>query len=568
MRGIERTKDEGRKAKDGPRAGSVTDKVRAALWHVPVGLQLSILYTLLFVVTLTLLGWVLYTQIDRFLVQNTAERLERTSSAVLSRSFDFERGDPRGGEPGDGGRRPNIPVGQPPAPPDGGNMLERMAGLLVRELSAPDVTVAVLNMQGEVITSTVTFEGVARSLPSMPEGWLDGVAVPVVQDGPAAASQWVAGAAEGGRQLVIVQAFSVFSPSTGRQTMFLLQAASMEGADAILGQLGLYLVLGVLVGTIAGVWVVLWLTRTVLRPLDRMARTAEAIAGGDLNRRLRLPAGGNEVARLGGAFDHMVDRLAANLQAQRRFVADASHELRTPLTSLEGLSEMLLMGADRGDGRAVQRMARSMHGELGRMARLVSDLLTLSRLDSAAPMQMAAVDTGKLLDNIAEQVTPLAEAREVRLHVAREGHGPILVSADPDRLKQVVLNLVDNALRYTPAAGEVRLSAGHDAAGNVRIEVRDTGPGIAPEDIPYIFDRFYRGDPSRARTTGSTGLGLAIARSILQAHGGTIEVQSTPGSGACFIVTLPAHRRVVEAVGEAARAEAPQHTYSAAETKV
>jgi two-component system OmpR family sensor kinase len=564
----ETAKDEGRRTKD-TEGESVIGKARAALWCVPVGLQLSVLYTLLFVVTLTLLGWVLYTQIDRFLVQNTAERLERTASTVLSRSFDFERGDPRGGEPRDGGRRPSIPVGQPPAPPDGGNMIERMAGQLVRELSAPDVTVAILSMQGKVITSTVTFEGIARSLPALPEGWLEGVAMPLVQDGPAAASQWVAGAAEGGRELVIVQAFNVFSPSTGRQTMLLLQSASMEGADAILGQLGLYLVLGVLVGTIAGVCVVLWLTRIVLKPLDKMARTAEAIAGGDLNRRLRLPAGGNEVARLGGAFDHMVDRLAANLQAQRRFVADASHELRTPLTSLEGLSEMLLMGADRGDGRAVQRMARSMHGEIGRMARLVSDLLTLSRLDSAAPMQMAAVDAGKLLDNIAEQVTPLAEAREVRLDVVREGNGPILVFADPDRLKQVVLNLVDNALRYTPAAGEVRLSTGHDATGNVRIEVRDTGPGIAPEDIPYIFDRFYRGDPSRARTTGSTGLGLAIARSILQAHGGTIEVQSAPGSGACFIVTLPAHHHHVEKPGETAMAaEAPPRTYSAAGTKV
>jgi two-component system OmpR family sensor kinase len=299
-----------------------------------------------------------------------------------------------------------------------------------------------------------------------------------------------------------------------------------------------------------------------------MARTAEAIAGGDQNRRLRLPSGGNEVARLGGAFDHMVDRLAANLQAQRRFVADASHELRTPLTSLEGLSEMLLMGADRGDGRAVQRMARSMHGELGRMARLVSDLLTLSRLDSAAPMQFAPVDVGKLLENIAEQVTPMAEAREIDLNVAREGDGLVVVSADPDRLKQVILNLVDNALRYTPANGEVKLSAGHDAeTGRVRIEVRDTGPGIAVDDIPYIFDRFYRGDPSRARTTGSTGLGLAIARSIAQAHGGTIEAQSTPGEGACFIVTLPAHRPTAQA-DAAVAAEAPQRSYSAAGTKV
>jgi signal transduction histidine kinase len=509
----------------------------------------------------------LYAQIDRFLVQNTAERLERTAGSVLTRHTDVDR-DPRGGGPGEGGRRPSIPVGQPPAPLEGQGMHEGEMARLVHELSAPDVTVAVFNTDGGVITSTVTFEGVTRALPALPDGWLAMVALPVSQNGIGPASQWMVDGDGSGRQLVVAQAFNDFFPGVGRQNLVLLQVASMEGADAILSQLGLYLVLGVLIGTIAGVLVVLWLTRTVLRPLDRMARTAEAIAGGDLNRRLRLPSGGNEVARLGGAFDHMVDRLAANLQAQRRFVADASHELRTPLTSLEGLSEMLLMGADRGDGRAVQRMARSMHGELGRMARLVSDLLTLSRLESAAPMQFAPVDVGKLLENIAEQVTPMAEAREIDLNVAREGDGLVVVSADPDRLKQVILNLVDNALRYTPANGEVKLSAGHDAeTGRVRIEVRDTGPGIAVDDIPYIFDRFYRGDPSRARTTGSTGLGLAIARSIAQAHGGTIEAQSTPGEGACFIVTLPAHRPTAQA-DAAVAAEAPQRSYSAAGTKV
>jgi signal transduction histidine kinase len=224
---------------------------------------------------------------------------------------------------------------------------------------------------------------------------------------------------------------------------------------------------------------------------------------------------------------------------------------------------MLLMGADRGDERAVQRMARSMHSELGRMARLVSDLLTLSRLDSAAPMSFATVDVGRLLDNIAEQVTPISEARSVRLHVAYEKAAPILVPADPDRLKQVILNLVDNALRYTPPDGEEQLSAGYEpATGRVSIEVRDTGPGIAQEDLPYIFDRFYRGDPSRARTTGSTGLGLAIARSIVQAHGGAIEVYSAPGAGACFVVTLPSHRALL-AESAAPLPEANKGAYSA-----
>lgn len=519
---------------------SATDKVRAAIWRVPVGLQLSALYTLLFIVSLSLLGWVLYSQLDHFLVQNRAAELQRTAGPVLEHGSEFDRGGPGG--PGRGpGNDDGYGDYEGGPPPFGDFTDQRTLSRIVRELSAPDVTVAVLDSQGEVITSTVSFDGEARIVPALPDGWMNEVALPSDGGGAAYGAQWMVTGADR-RELVVVQAANlIFNGGY----VYVLQAASMDSADAVLNQLAVYLVLGVIIGTVAGVFVVLWLTRTVLRPLDKMSRTAAAIAAGDLNMRLKLPEGSNEVAQLGGAFDHMVDRLAASLQAQRRFVADASHELRTPLTSLEGMSEMLLMGADRGDSRAVQRMAKSMHGELGRMARLVSDLLTLSRLDAAAPMKVSAVDAVKLLENVVEQVTPMAEAREIKLNVIHLGESPILVPADPDRLKQVVLNLVDNALRYTPAEGEVRLAAKYTATGQVQIEVKDTGPGLAPEDVEHIFDRFYRGDPSRARSTGNMGLGLSIVHSIVQAHGGTIEARSVPGEGACFVVTLPGFREQV-----------------------
>jgi two-component system OmpR family sensor kinase len=328
------------------------------------------------------------------------------------------------------------------------------------------------------------------------------------------------------------------SPQT---PLYLEQVTSLEGADAVLNQLRLYIVLGIVVGMAVGMAAGLALTRTILRPLDRMVRTAEAIAGGDLDRRLHLPSGRNEVARLGSAFDHMVERLGAALQAQRRFVVDASHELRTPLTSLEGLSEMLLMGADRGDTRVVQKTVRAMHSELERLGRLVADLLTLSRLDSTAPVKLVPSDVCLLLNEVSEQMSPIAESHRVRL-AARCGDGEaVMVRGEPDKLKQVVLNLADNALRYTPPGGEVELSASCDRAkGQVEIQVRDTGTGIAPDDLPHIFDRFYRGDLSRARATGNTGLGLAIVRGIVEAHGGLIAVESTQGEGTCFTITLPA----------------------------
>ena len=503
---------------------SFADRARAAAWRVPVGWQLGALYTLLLVTTLALLGAGLYVRLDGFLVQNTAGRLEQVAGAALDRGPGYERGDRR--EPGRRFDRSDATV-----------------AYLLRDLSAPDVTVAVLNREGEVLSATTRFNDKASStLPLLPAGWLEQIPSGLLSGGSTAVvGRWVAPAADGGRRLVVVQTIPDGPGPGNAPTRLLLQAASLDAADAILDQVRLYLLLGVLIGSVVGMLAGLALTRAVLRPLDRMARTAEAIAGGDLSHRLRLPPGGNEVARLGSAFDHRVDRLAATLQAQRRFIADASHELRTPLTSLEGLSEMLLIGADRGDSRTIQRMARAMHGELARMGRLVADLLTLSRLDSAAPLSVANVEAGKLLDDVAEQVAPVAQARQIHLEVAH--NGPLVVRADPDRLKQVILNLVDNALRYSPPEGAVRLTAEPDATpGRVRLQVRDSGPGIAPADLPRIFDRFYRGDPSRTRASGNTGLGLAIAHGIIQAHGGTLEVQSAPGAGATFTVLLPAAR--------------------------
>jgi two-component system OmpR family sensor kinase len=241
----------------------------------------------------------------------------------------------------------------------------------------------------------------------------------------------------------------------------------------------------------------------------------------------------------------MVERLASALEAQRRFVADASHELRTPLTSLEGLSEMLLIGADRGDTRVVQRTVRSMHGELRRLGRLVTDLLTLSRLDSTAPtIIFKPVSPCPLLTGVVEQMTPMSQTRGVHLSLRCDaGVETAVLRADPDRLKQVLLNLLDNALRYTPEEGEVRVWATADTTGKwLQIGVQDTGQGISPEDLPHIFDRFYRGDLSRTRATGNTGLGLSIARAIVQRHGGSISANSSPGEGATFTIVLPMTR--------------------------
>ena len=503
------------------------NRTRRAIWDVPVGLQLSVIYALLLVATLSLLGWALYLQLDGYLVRNTAERLERTMGPSLAQPFPVFRSVPSGGSDFEGDRS-RWRITHPTQ--------EQIASFLVGALSGPDIDVAVLSEDGLIVDATRSqLDGTQHQLPPLPKEWQASMI-----EGQSA--HWVVSDDQGGRQLVMVTPFVLMPPAVDAGArIYVEQATSLAAADAVLNQMRLYLALGIVAGTVLGVLAGLWLTRVVLRPLDRMANTAEAIAGGDLERRLRLPSGRNEVARLGTAFDNMVGRLAASLETQRRFVADASHELRTPLTSLEGLSEMLLMGADQGDTNTVQRTVRAMHGELARMGRLVADLLTLSRLDGRAPMQRVALDVAKTVAEVAAQMAPLAESKSV--HLAMQSEPQAWVRGDPDKLKQVILNLVDNALRYTPPEGLVMLTVRTDQpTRTVQIAVRDTGPGIAAKDLPRIFDRFYRGDTSRARTTGNTGLGLAIARAITEAHGGTIAVQSNPGEGACFIVSLPLSR--------------------------
>ena len=435
-------------------------------WDVPVGLQLSLIYAVLVAATLALLGWALYAQLDSFLVQSTAQGLGRVSSLDMQHSPPSPRGSPDQG-----------------------------VSFLVHQLSEQDtnVSVAVLNSEGQVLSSSqATLGGEAVTIPALPADWESRVV-------NGSQAPWVVDGAGGNRQLIVLTAITMRGPPGRADTpLYLEQVASLAAADAVLNQLRLYILLGIVLGTAIGIVAGLALTRLTLRPLDRMVRTAEAIAGGDLDRRLRLPAGRNEVARLGSAFDHMVDRLGSALEAQRRFVADASHELRTPLTSLEGLSEMLLIGADRGDTSVIQRSVRAMYKELARLGRLVTDLLTLSRLDSTTPMTLKPLDISKLIAEVADQMRPLAEARQV--HVGTIHSHPVVVQAEPDRLKQVVLNLVDNAIRYTPPDGWVELSTAYDAqAGTARIDVSDTGPGIAPEDQAQIFERFYRADPARVR---------------------------------------------------------------------
>jgi signal transduction histidine kinase len=283
------------------------------------------------------------------------------------------------------------------------------------------------------------------------------------------------------------------------------------------------------------------LARAALRPIDRLAQAAQEIgAAQDFGRRVPHRGPRDEVGRLAVTFNEMLgrlqeayERLNAALAAQRQFVADASHELRTPLTTIRGNIGFLRRVVDMDSADREAALA-DVASEVERMSRLVNDLLTLAHADAGQHIPKTTVEFAPLVLEVARQARFLTDCGvEVALGQVDEAR----VEGDPDHLKQLMLILADNAVKYTPAGGRVSLSA-RRLNGHLRLEVHDSGIGIPSDEQLRIFDRFYRTDP--ARSTGGAGLGLSIARWIAEEHGGSITVNSEPGRGSLFTVELPA----------------------------
>ncbi|MER6620294.1 MULTISPECIES: cell wall metabolism sensor histidine kinase WalK [unclassified Streptomyces] len=283
---------------------------------------------------------------------------------------------------------------------------------------------------------------------------------------------------------------------------------------------------------LAAVLGALLLSRAVLRPVRAMTLAAKDLGEGDLERRVPV-SGRDEIAQLGGAFNRMADSLQAGEERQRRLIGDIAHELRTPLANLRGYLEAL-----RDDVvEPTPELLASLHEEALLQQRIVDDLQDLALAEAGAlTYHPTEVDLRELLETGRTAHRAQADAAGVTLEL--DAPVPVFVTADPDRLRQVVGNLVGNAVRATAAGGSVTLALTPRRELAV-VEVRDTGKGIAAQDLPHLFDRFWRADASRGRATGGSGLGLSIARQIVTDHRGTIEVRSTVGVGTTFTVVLP-----------------------------
>lgn len=270
--------------------------------------------------------------------------------------------------------------------------------------------------------------------------------------------------------------------------------------------------------------------------LDHFRDTAREISAATLSRR-RLPISSNrDIGRLSHAFNEMLDRLDRFFDTQRRFVADAAHELRTPLTVMRGEIDVTLRRPR--EAEQYEEILRSNLEEIERLTQLTENLLLLAQAEVGnAREQGIDLDLGDLVHTAVERLRPIAREQQVRLDVTTEG--ALGVRGDAVSLSRVLTNLVDNALRHTPEGEQVAVTCARQG-DRVLLEVSDRGVGIPPHDLPHIFDRFYRVDRARGRSSGGAGLGLAIVRAIVEAHGGTVTAQSEVGRGSCFRVVLPA----------------------------
>lgn len=285
-------------------------------------------------------------------------------------------------------------------------------------------------------------------------------------------------------------------------------------------------------GTLGGGY---WLARKGLAPVDRMVATAAEITSSRLDRRLEAGDAHDELGRLAGTFNDMIERLQHSFEEVRRFTADAAHELRTPLSMMRTEAEVALRAPRSASRDAL--VFESLLEETDRLGRVVTQMLFLCREDAGiATGDQRPVVIDDLIREVADHMRVAADEKGLTLEADARVEGRVL--GDPDRLRQVLFNLLDNAIKYTPSGGQVVIR-GESSNGSVTIVVEDDGVGVAPEHLSHLFERFYRVDSSRGDETEGSGLGLSICRAIAEAHGGRIRIESEPGRGAKAELTLP-----------------------------
>ncbi len=478
-------------------------------WNdLPLRVRLTLLYVGLFSALLLMLATVFYLDTRHFLISNLASRLSaQTESAVEQ----WQR------SPAPPPAPPHAPA-PPPPPGEQGGIPD--ADSLAESIASKGSSVLILDAQGRVVASD------GENANQLPKD-----------------SRCFSKALSSGQEVTCItkvrgkRYLELESPlrraPDGPVVGVAQVTASLHPVDKVLARQQLALGIGFGLLLLLGAALGLWITSSALKPLDDMVETCNRIAEGDLSQRVHLPQRKDEIGRLAEAFDRMADRVEATFEAQGRFIASAAHELRTPLAALQGSMEVLLRGA-LDDPSTAHRLTQSMYREVTRLFRLCDQLLDLSRVRAAEPIHRRSLDLGKFFGEFVAQARFLAQERNLSLVP-----GPsITIPADPDALKRVLFNLVDNSVQHTAEGGHI-VVGWNSVPGGVEIFVEDDGEGIPPKDLPHVFEPFYRGDSSRSRRRGGTGLGLALSKALVEAHGGRISVSSEPGKATRFTIFLP-----------------------------
>lgn len=427
----------------------------------------------------------------------------------------------------------------PPGPPPGtfSPDLEHYASILVQKLASASVNATILSLHGSVLVSGNNFPSNNYPQTPLPVTLSPALVQRTLANDTQNNSYLIVHDADGNRQLVVLLPLV-----SQHHTIAILQLNTPTATfDEYITTLRFILLLGVIGALSIAIALTFPLVGAALHPLVDMERKSRRIAEGNLSIRLHTPLTDDEIGHLALSFNWMVAQLESAFQRQKQFVADVSHELRTPLTALSGSLEMLLIGADQGDVEASRRLARNMYAEVQRMHRLVEDLLALTRLDEGKmTLRVDSIDISAVIEKVYDQAQQLAHGQEIHSEIASDIPP---VRADADRLQQVLLNIIDNALKFTHPDGRVELSAYSEGQASVIVRICDSGKGIPPDALPRVFDRFYRADPARSRHSQSVsgnGLGLAIAKELIEAQGGTIAISSAQGKGTTVIIRLRA----------------------------
>lgn len=470
---------------------------------MPIKVRLTLWYVVLLAITLVVFGSLLYAVLERSfrseVDRGIAEKARQYAQSVEAAMQTQIRSAPGGPE-----------VAPPP----------------IDIFASPDVYVALFLRNGTVVAKSSSLG--EANLPLLP------AALQAADRGESFVTTL------GSRSGASLRLYSQPVQFQGNTVAVVEVAQSLGNVQARLRQLAVVIALGISGTLLVALVVGAWLAHRALAPVDTVTRAALHISRAeDLSKRLENSQPPDEIGRLINAFNEMLGRLDDVFRDQQRFVADVSHELRTPLTALQGTIDLLRRGVVR-DPHEQREALLGLHSEVARLNRLVSDLLLLARADAGREeIERRRVELDTILLEVFLQGKLLAEAsgKPVKLRLGHEDQATVL--GDPDRLKQLFLNLVDNAIKYTPQ-GDIVLSLYRDEpAGVVRVVVRDTGIGIPPEALPQLFSPFYRVDKARSRELGGAGLGLAIVQWIVDAHGGQIEVESQEGVGSVFTVSLP-----------------------------